>query len=114
MFEITIVDATEKQIAPKATDVAYPAITEAIAAGAGDDGDLNPGEMVEIMTSDLFDVMTGYSASYGASVDSDAVSVSASGDMVTINALKAGTAEVTITGRRRRAPRSSLRRPSPT
>ena len=98
MFEVTIVDATETQIAPKATDVAYPAITEAIAAGAGDDGKLNPGEMVEIMTSDLFDVMDGYSASYGVSVSSDAVSASASGSMVTINALKAGPAEVTITG----------------
>ncbi|MDE0003472.1 MAG: hypothetical protein OXQ29_12335, partial [Rhodospirillaceae bacterium] len=96
-FSITIVDDTTKQIAPKATDVAYPAIEAAIAAGAGDDG-LNPGEMVEIMTSDLFDVADDYTASYGVSVNSDAVSASASGSTVTINALKKGMAEVTITG----------------
>ncbi|MDE0002001.1 MAG: hypothetical protein OXQ29_04855 [Rhodospirillaceae bacterium] len=94
---LTITDNSAKQIEPKATDVAYPVITGAIEDGAGDGG-LNPGEMVEIMTDELFDVMEGYTASYSVSVEGDQVSASASGSMVTINALKAGTAHVTITG----------------
>ena len=97
VLTLTIIDNSDKQIQPKDNDVAYPVITDAIAAGAGDDG-LNPGETVEITTSELFTLMDGYTASYGVSVEGDQVSASASGSMVTINALKAGTAHVTITG----------------
>ena len=96
-FTIDIEDSTEAQISPKSQDEAYPKITDAIKAGGGDE-DLNPGEMVEIMTSDLFTVAKGFTASYGASVEGDSVSASASGEMVVINALKAGESKVTITG----------------
>ena len=97
ILSLYIEDGTTKRIEPKATEADYDAIKATIAAAGGDD-DLNPGETFALMTSDLFDVMPGYSASYGASVNNDAVSVSTSGDMVTITADMAGTAEVTITG----------------
>ncbi len=96
-FSIDIVDATEKMITPKYSEADYDKIKAAIAAGAGEEG-LNPGETVELMTSDLFEVAEGYTASYGVSVDSDAVSASASGDMITITAMKAGMAHVYVTG----------------
>ena len=98
VLSIGIEDATEKKIEPKATEADYEAIKEAIAAGAGDDEMLNPGETVTLMTSDLFTVMGGYTASYSVSVESDAVSASASGDTITINAVKAGESKVTVTG----------------
>ena len=97
ILSLDIGDATDKIIEPKTTDADYDGIKAKIADGAGEDG-LNPGETVTLMTSDLFDVMTGYSASYGASSNSEAVGVSTSGDTVTITANMAGDAEVTITG----------------
>ena len=97
ILSLDIGDATDKIIEPKTTDADYDGIKAAIAAGAGDDG-LNPGDTVTLMTSDLFDVMPGYSASYGASSNSEAVGVSTSGDTVTITADMAGDAEVTVTG----------------
>ena len=97
VLSLYIMDATEKKIEPKATEADYDAIKAAIAAGAGEDG-LNPGETVTLMTSDLFDVMDGYTASYGVSVEGDSVSASASGEMVTIDAMMAGESKVTVTG----------------
>ena len=96
VLEIGIDDATKTKIEPKSEDDAYPAIQTAMEAGAGDDG-LNPGEMFEVSTDDLFTVSDGYSASYGSSVEGDAVSVSTSGSTVMINAVKAGEAKVTVT-----------------
>ena len=96
-LSLEITDATEKKIEPKATDDAYPSITGPMNAAAGDDG-LNPGESFEVMTGDLFTVMEGYTASYGASVSGSAVSVSTSGETVTIEAVMAGDSEVTVTG----------------
>ena len=90
-------DETAKKITPKATDADYDAIKAAIAAGGGDDG-LNPGDTVTLMTNDLFDLMDGYTASYGVSVEGDSASASASGESVTINALMAGEAKITVTG----------------
>ena len=78
--------------------MAYPVITAAIALGAGEDEMLTPGESVELMASDLFTVMDGYTASYRVSVDSTAVSGSASGDSISVTAASAGEAKVTITG----------------
>ena len=91
VLSLYIEDATEKKITPKASDEDYDRIKAATA-------DLNPGETVELMTSDLFDVMDGYMASYGVTVDGDSVSASASGESVTINALMAGEAKITVTG----------------
>ena len=86
------------QISAKPQAEAYPVITAAIAAGAGDDEMLTPGESVELMASDLFTVMDGYTASYRVSVDGTAVSGSASGDSISVMAGAAGEAKVTITG----------------
>ena len=79
----------------------------AIAAGGGDDG-VNPGDTVTLVTSDLFDVMDGYTASYGVSVEGDYASASASGETITINALKAGEAKITVTGTARMASSSLI------
>ena len=73
-FMITIVDATAKKVEPKPEDEAYPAIMKAMEDAAGDDG-LNPGESFDVMTSDLFVVMDGYTANYTVSVDGDSVAV---------------------------------------
>ena len=97
VLSLYIDDATTKKIEPKAEADAYPPITEAIEAGAGEEG-LNPGESFSVMTSDLFTVMDGYTASYGVSVDGDSVSGSSSGESVTINAKMAGESKVTVTG----------------
>ena len=102
MFEIMITDATAKKITPKATDADYDNIKAAIAEGAGEDG-LNPGETVTIMTDDLFELAEGYTGSYGVSVEGDAAGASASGDAITIDALKAGESKITVTGTARMA-----------
>ena len=103
----TFVDATAKKIEPKASAADYEALMAAIAAGGGDDG-VNPGDTVTLMTSDLFDVMDGYTASYGVSVEGDSASASASGESVTINALMAGEAKITVTGTARMASTSLI------
>ena len=46
------------------------------------------------MTSDLFDVAPGYTASYGVSVEGDSANASASGEAITINALMAGEVKI--------------------
>ena len=90
-FSIDIEDATDPMIWVK--DGAYDAITMALG-----DAPLNPGDSVEIMTDDVFGLAQGYTASYGAAVEGDAVSAAASGAMVTVTASKAGEAKVTISG----------------
>ena len=107
VLSLYIEDNTTKKIEPKATEADYQGIKDAIAAGAGDEG-LNPGETVTIMTSDLFDVMTGYTASYGVSVEGDSVRGSASGEMITIDAIMAGESKVTVTGTARMASSSLM------
>ena len=102
VLSLTIMDATEKKIWPKDSDADYDNIKAAIAAGAGDEG-LNPGETVEIMTSDLFGLAEGYTASYGVSVEGDAAGASASGSAVMITAMQAGEAKITVTGTARHA-----------
>ncbi len=90
-FSIEVVDATDPMIWVK--DGAYDAITMALG-----DAPLSPGDSVEIMTDDVFGLAQGYTASYGAAVEGDAVAASASGAMVTVTASKAGEAKVTISG----------------
>ena len=107
VLSLYIEDATEKKITPKASAADYAALMAAIAAGGGDDG-VNPGDTVTLMTSDLFDVMDGYTASYGVSVEGDSANASASGESVTINALMAGEAKITVTGTARMASSSLI------
>ncbi|MDE0004348.1 MAG: hypothetical protein OXQ29_16790 [Rhodospirillaceae bacterium] len=95
-FSLAIEDNTEKKVWPLPEAEAYPAITGAMDEAAGDDG-LNPGESFTVMTSDLFGLMEGYTAAYAASVEGGAVSVSASGDSVTVNAVDVGESKVTVT-----------------
>ena len=52
--------------------------------------------------------MDGYTASYGVSVEGDSASASASGEAVTINALMAGEAKITVTGTARMASSSLM------
>ncbi len=106
VLSLYIEDATAKKIEPKATEADYDGIKAAIAAGAGEDG-LNPGETVELMTSDLFDVMEGYTATYSVGVEGTSVSASASGETITINAMMAGESKITVSGTAR-MPGSSL------
>ena len=107
VLSLYIEDETTKKITPKASEADYAALMAAIAAGGGDDG-VNPGDTVTVMTSDLFDVMDGYTASYGVSVEGDSASASASGDAVTVNALMAGEAKVTVTGTAKAAMSSAM------
>ena len=97
VLSLMIEDGTAKKIWTKSQDDAYPKITAAIEEGAGDEG-LNPGESFMINTSDLFGYAEGYTASFSAASDSEAVSVSASGSTITAMAESAGSAKVTITG----------------
>ena len=107
VLSLYIEDETAKKITPKASDADYDALKAVIAEAGGDDG-VNPGDTVTIMTSDLFDVMDGYTASYGVSVEGDSASASASGESVTINALMAGEAKITVTGTARMASSSLI------
>ena len=107
VLSLYIEDATDKKIEPKATEADYDALKAAIAAAGGDDG-VNPGDTLTLMTSDLFDVADGYTASYGVSVEGDSASASASGESVTINALLAGEAKITVTGTARMASSSLM------
>ena len=107
VLSLYIDDATAKKITPKASEADYDALKAVIAEAGGDDG-VNPGDTVTIMTSDLFDLMEGYTASYGVSVDGDSASASASGESVTINALMAGEAKITVTGTARMASSSLI------
>ena len=100
VLSLYIEDETDKKIEPKTTEADYDGIKAAIAAGAAENGEegLNPGEKVTLMASDLFDVMTGYSAGYEGEWTGDAVSVSTTGETITITAEMAGDSEVTIFG----------------
>ena len=106
-FTIAIVDNTAKKVEPKAEADAYPMIRAAL----GKDPQttvMNPGESGTIMTSDLFTVMDGYTASYGVSVEGGAASVAASTDSVTVTANAIGESKVTVTARARMAASSFL------
>ena len=101
---ITLTDSDEPPEPPEPTNVVTAKSSDEIypllmAAGlAGDDAMFNPGMMAELDPSEMFDVMEGYSASYGAESDDTMVaSASTSGGMVTVTAGAAGMAHVTIT-----------------
>ena len=96
VLSLEIVDATTKQVAPMDQDDLDAAIEAAMSAGGGDEG-LNPGEMFEVMASDLFDVTTGYAANYAVAVSGGAIRASVSGGTITVNAEDVGEATVTVT-----------------
>ena len=98
-FSIAVTDTTAKMVSAK--DDAYDAVMEAL----GDDP-LNPGDVVQIMTADLFEHdASAVTVSYGTAVEGGAVSASGSSEMVTLTAVSAGEAKVTVTATAR--PRAS-------
>ena len=97
VLSLYIEDATATKINTQDEADAYPKIRAALGKDPTNT-EMNTGDTGTIMTSDLFDVMDGYMASYGVSVEGDSASASASGESVTINALMAGEAKITVTG----------------
>ena len=95
-FKIGFIDVTMKQVEAMSDAAVQAAVDAAMAASTGDEG-LNPGESFEIMTADLFTVADGYMATYGASSNGTAASVSASATSIMINAMEAGMATISVT-----------------
>ena len=105
-FSIDLVDTTTPTVSVK--DGAY----EAIMDGLGDDP-LNPGDSVQIMTSDMFMFdPAAVTVAFGTSVEGAAASASASGEMVMITAQSVGEAKITVTATA--TPRASSFIPSQT
>ena len=95
-FSIAIEDDTTAKVWAKdgAMDAVYGARDEA----AGDDEKINPGENFDLMTDDLFGHLPTVTVDYAASSDNSAVSVSASGEKITVMPQDMeGTAKITIT-----------------
>ena len=90
-FSINIEDGTELLVFVK--DGAYAAIMAALG------GAMAPGATVTIMTDDLFGTAEGYTASFGAAVEGDTISASASGESFTLTASEdmTGESKVTVT-----------------
>ena len=90
-FSINLEDGTEPLVFVK--DGAYAAIMAALG------GAVAPGATVTIMTGDLFGTAEGYTASFGAAVEGDTVSASASGESFTLTASEdmTGESKVTVT-----------------
>ena len=103
VLSLYIEDETAKKIEPKATEADYDALKAVIAEAGGDDG-VNPGDTVTIMTSDLFDVMRPATRPATASPWRATQPVRPRrARAVTINALMAGEAKITVTGTARMA-----------
>ena len=104
-FVIAMLDNTTPKVSANEKAVAYPKIMEAL----GNDPEntvMTPGDTGMVMTSDLFTVGEGYIVSYGASVEGDGISVSASSDTITVDAKSATgeePAKVTVTATARMA-----------
>ena len=107
-FSINIEDGTEPLVFVK--DGAY----EAIMAALG--GAVTQGATVTIMTGDLFGTAEGYTASFGAAVEGNTVSASASGESFTLTASEdmTGESKVTVTATARMMGSSSRFIPSQT
>ena len=90
-FSINVTDNTKPLVF--VADGAY----EAIMAALG--GAVAPGATVTIMTGELFGTAEGYTASFGAAVEGNTVSASASGESFTLTASEdmTGESKVTVT-----------------
>ena len=97
VLSLTIMDGTTKLVWAKTQEEVEKAIYDAKAKGAGDDETFSPGEMMEVMGNALFSSAEGVTLAYTAATDSDAVGTSTSGATVSVTAMKAGMAHVTIT-----------------
>ena len=88
-FSINVTDETKPLVFVE--DGAY----EAIMAALG--GAVTQGATVTIMTGDLFGTAEGYTASFGAAVEGNTVSASASGESFTLTASEEMTGESKVT-----------------
>ena len=96
-FEIALGDETTPLITPKLDAQVRATVNTAIAAAAGDNDQLNPGEGFNLMTKDLF-VSSSPVALSVTSSDPAVAEASAGGDTVTVTARADGTATITVTG----------------
>ena len=95
---LTVEDATTKLVWAKTQEEVEAAVYAAKNAAMGDDMTLNPGEMIEVMGSALFNAAEGVTLSYTAESDmSDVASASVSGGTAMVAAESEGMAHITIT-----------------
>ena len=95
---LTIEDATGKLVWAKTQQEVEAAVYDAKNTGMGDDMTFTAGEMIEVLGGLLFDSAEGVSVSYSAGTsDAGVASTSVSGGMVTVTAIGAGMADITIT-----------------
>jgi len=98
VLSLAVEDATQKLVMAKSQEDVEAAIYAAKEAGMGDDMTFSPGEMIEVMGSDLFTPAEGVTLTYTAESDMSAVaSTSVSGGMVMVTAASEGMAHITIT-----------------
>ena len=96
---LTVEDGTERLVWPKTDQEIQNHVYAQKEAGMGADMMFNPGEMIEITPSALFNAATGVTVSYTAKSDHDHVATTTvSGGMVTVTAGdEVGMAHITIT-----------------
>ena len=98
VLSLAVEDATQKLVMAKSQEDVEAAIYAAKEAGMGGDKVFSPGEMIEVMGSDLFTAAEGVTLTYTAESDmSAAASTSVSGGMVMVTAAGEGMAHITIT-----------------
>ena len=94
---LTIEEGTAKLVWANSQEEVEAAVYAAKNAGMGDDMTLTAGEMIEVMGGLLFSSAEGVTVSYSAMTsDAAVVSTSVSGGMVTVTAMGAGMADITI------------------
>ena len=99
VLSLAIEDGTQPLVSAKPQEEVEAAIYAAKEAGMGDDMTFNPGEMIEVMGSNLFTPADGVTLTYTAESDHDHVAMaSVSGGMVMVAAgHEEGMAHITIT-----------------
>ena len=98
VLSLMIEDGTKTLVWAKSEEELQAVVYAARDDAAGDDMMINPGEVIEIMGSALFNTMPGVTLSFTAeSDDMDVASTSVGGGMVMATAMAEGMAHVTIT-----------------
>ena len=96
---LTIEEGTAKLVWAKTQEEVEAAVYAAKNAAMGDDMMFNPGEMIELMGSALFNAAEGVMLSYSAMTSDGSVASTSvdSGGMAMVTAVAAGMADITIT-----------------
>ena len=96
---LTIEEGTTNLVWAKTEEEVYAVLNAAKADGLGDDMTFNPGEMIEVMGSAMFNAAEGVTLSFTADSDNEDVATeSVSGGMVMVTAEDmAGMAHITVT-----------------